>query len=76
MTEEHDVSLKAPKTTNKVYIWRDPLRGEVAVAARNEKEARKLIITKNVHFAALMAGDPLVIDPNEKGAIVHRWRRG
>lgn len=76
MTEEQDVTLKAPTTAYKVYIWRNVMRGEIAVAARSEKDARKAILAQNVQFAALLQGEPLVVDPTEKGVIVHRWRRG
>ena len=65
-----------PDVANKVFIWRNPLRGEIAVVARNEKEARKTATAQNVHFAALLTGAPLVIDPSQPGAVVHRWRRG
>jgi len=69
MTDEHDVKLM------KVFIWRNPLRGEVAVAAKTEKEARAAILKENPNFAVLLSGGPLVVDPAIRGMVVHRWRR-
>jgi hypothetical protein len=69
-------TTEAPLKVYKVFVWRNPIRGEIAVTARNEKEARKYAIAKNANFAQLLTGAPLVIDPTERGDVVFRWRRG